>query len=276
MKTVNSVSGGKTSSYLAVHYPADYNIFSLVRIEDTKCTPKDKKLVQIVSDKIGMEFIATTESDITLHSVLQLEQKLGKEIIWVTGITFDELIRQKKYLPNMMKRFCTTYLKLEPIFHYCQNNIDLIVRMSLGIRYDEIERSLDAKTGKQKKDTPFKHIVGTNPNGTNKWAFTQWRETVYPLIYSRITHYEIKQWADKSGIIFPQDSNCVGCFWKRLQQLRKNWDDEPEKMQWFADQEIGKRKWKKEANYTNIKKLGLEAEFNFGTGSGCQAGFCTD
>ena len=26
MITVNSVSGGKTSSYLAKHYPADYNI----------------------------------------------------------------------------------------------------------------------------------------------------------------------------------------------------------------------------------------------------------
>ena len=28
--TVNSVSGGKTSAYIAVHYPADYDVFSLV------------------------------------------------------------------------------------------------------------------------------------------------------------------------------------------------------------------------------------------------------
>jgi len=54
MKTINSLSGGKTSSYLAVHYPADYNIFSLVRIEDKRCTQKDLKLVQLISDKIGM------------------------------------------------------------------------------------------------------------------------------------------------------------------------------------------------------------------------------
>lgn len=276
MKTVNSVSGGKTSSYLAVHYPADYNIFSLVRIEDTKCTPKDKKLAQIVSDKIGMEFIATAESDITLNSVLQLEQKLGKEIIWVTGITFDELIRQRKYLPNLMARFCTSFLKIEPIFNYCQKNIGDMVYMNLGIRYDEKERGFDEKTGRKKPDKPFKHIISINENGTNKWAEKQWRITQYPLILNRITHYDIKCWADNSGIIFPLDSNCVGCFHKQLQQLRKNWDDEPEKMQWFADQEIGKRKWKKEANYTNIKKLGLEPEFNFGTGSGCQAGFCTD
>jgi len=33
MKTVNSISGGKTSAYLAKHYPADIELFSLVRIE---------------------------------------------------------------------------------------------------------------------------------------------------------------------------------------------------------------------------------------------------
>lgn len=36
MITVNSLSGGKTSSYLAIHYPADINIFSLVTIEATQ------------------------------------------------------------------------------------------------------------------------------------------------------------------------------------------------------------------------------------------------
>jgi hypothetical protein len=63
MKTVNSISGGKTSSYLAVNYPADYNLFSLVSVEDRKLTPIDKKFVQIISDKIGKEFIGTVEKD---------------------------------------------------------------------------------------------------------------------------------------------------------------------------------------------------------------------
>ena len=34
MKTVNSLSGGKTSSYIAIHYPADYNVFALVHSDD--------------------------------------------------------------------------------------------------------------------------------------------------------------------------------------------------------------------------------------------------
>ena len=31
MKTVNSLSGGKSSSYIALNYLADYNVFSLVK-----------------------------------------------------------------------------------------------------------------------------------------------------------------------------------------------------------------------------------------------------
>ena len=82
MITVNSLSGGKTSSYMAVHYPADINIFSLVRLEDPTCSPRDKSLIKKVSDKIGMDFIATAEDDRTLVAMFDLEQLLGKEIIW--------------------------------------------------------------------------------------------------------------------------------------------------------------------------------------------------
>jgi diphthamide synthase (EF-2-diphthine--ammonia ligase) len=32
--TINSLSGGKTSSYLAVHYPADIEVFAVVCIDD--------------------------------------------------------------------------------------------------------------------------------------------------------------------------------------------------------------------------------------------------
>lgn len=95
------------------------------------------------------------------------------------------------------------------------------------------------------------------------------------MIDDKITHYPIYKWAQTSGISFPEDSNCVGCFWKPVQQLRKNWDNEPNKMQWFADQEKNAQ-WKKEMSFEQIKKVGLQQDFFFGTGSGCQAGFCTD
>lgn len=277
MKSVNSLSGGKTSSYMAVHYPADYNVFSLVRIDAEYCKPKDESIVKYVSNKIGMDFIATAESDITLYAMRDLEQLLGKEITWVTGKSFDEVIAHRKALPNLMMRFCTTDMKMQPIFDWWINNFaPELIWMSLGIRYDEKERGFDKK-GNKKLDKPFKHIIGKHDNGNNKWTETKWRSTTYPLVSYKITNYHVREWAKSTNLVFPKDSNCVGCFWKPLQQLRKNWEDEPLKMRWFSEMEQKRnRTFKKEMTFEDIKKIGLQQDFHFGTGSGCQAGFCTD
>lgn len=269
MKTIHSLSGGKTSSYMAVHYPADFNVFALVTLDDVKCKPLDQGIVKYASDKLGCDFIATAETDSTLYAMRDLEQLLGREIIWVKGISFDGLNQSKKVLPNMMWRFCTTEMKLRPIFEWWHENINEKVKMGIGFRYDEKERA-------ERLSETFKMITGKR--GTlNKWEDIEWREGWFPLIEDRLTHYPIYQWAEKSGISFPADSNCVGCFWKPVQQLRKNWDNEPNKMQWFSDQEkLKNATWKKEMSFEEIKRVGLQTDFFFGTGSGCQAGYCTD
>ena len=89
MKTVNSLSGGKTSSYIAANYPADYNVFSLVRIEDEKSKFPDKKIRQEVEDRIQAPFIATAEDDMIIYTMLDLEQHIGSKIDWVTGTDRD-------------------------------------------------------------------------------------------------------------------------------------------------------------------------------------------
>jgi len=106
MKTVNSLSGGKTSSYIAANYPADYNVFALVRTDDKNCIYPDAKVRQIVSDKIGKEFIGTTEQDNIIKIMLDLEQFIGSEIIWLTGVTFDDVVLKKGgWLPNVLHRY---------------------------------------------------------------------------------------------------------------------------------------------------------------------------
>jgi len=272
MDTVNSISGGKTSSYMAYHYPADYTVFSLVRIEAEYCKPKDKSIVKFVSDKLGMDFIATAESDKTLYVVRDLEQMLGKEIIWLTGYTFEQVNRKAtggKGLPNQQWRFCTTEMKMRPIWDWWFKNIGEKVKMGIGFRYDERERS-------GRLSNEFKGIVGKSKKGNrNKWETLEWREGYFPLIENKINHFHVTKWANTTTLNFPLDSNCVGCFHKPIQQLRKNWDLEPEKMKWFAEQEIYST-WKKEGTYLDFLKIGLQQEFIFGTGSGCNAGFCTD
>lgn len=287
MKTVNSLSGGKTSSYLAVHFPSDYNIFSLVCIDDQNCKPSDKKIIQAVNDKFEKygylkkygEFIATAEDDKILKVMFDLEQLLGKEIIWVRHQSLDWWIDKKGMLMNMNMRYCTTETKIIPICEWVVNELMIKddmqpVFMNQGIRWDESER---AKKGKD-REYRNKIITGKSKNGNrNKWTEFFWAVANYPLINYRIIHPQIQEYWRNKEIIFPEDSNCVGCFWKDIQQLRKNWDSQPKKMEWFSNQE--KRKghfFKPNIDYDQIKNVGLQSEFNFGTGSGCQAGFCTD
>lgn len=287
MKTINSLSGGKTSSYMAVHYPADYNIFSLVCIDEQKCKPSDGKLVQLVNERFEKygylqkygEFIATAEDDKILKVMFDLEQLIGKEIIWVRHQSLDWWIKKKKMLFNMTMRYCTTETKIIPICEFVVNNImpyndNQPVFMNQGIRFDEMDRQ---KIGKN-REYYNKIITGKSKNEKqNKWTEFFWAVANYPLINDRIHHTVVKKyWEDKS-IDFPLDSNCIGCFWKDVQQLRKNWDDHTNKMEWFSNQEkINNHFFKPNIDYYQIKKIGIQQEFNFGTGSGCQAGFCTD
>ena len=284
MITINSLSGGKTSSYLAVHYPADYNIFSLVCINDINSKPNDKILVQKVNDKLEKygyiekygEFIATAEDDKIINVMFDLEQMIGQEICWIRGDDFGTVNKKHgKLVPNMERRYCTSDMKMYPMAYFVYNNIMpkyemMPVFSNVGFRYDEENRA------KKEREIKSKIIVGKR--GTrNRWEEIFWGVANYPLIYDKITHYHVQKFWSSQKIHFAEDSNCVGCFWKDVQQLRKNFDNHPAKMEWFATQEReSKYNYKSKTTYDNIKKIGLQGEFNFGTGSGCNAGFCTD
>ena len=234
MKTITSVSGGKTSSYMALHYPTDYNIFALVRIEDKRCKPKDKRLIQYVEDKIQKPFIATAESDLTLYVLQQLEQDLGKEIIWVTGKTFEQLIYDERRinprLPNRRMRFCTELLKMYPIFWWCYlylfENEDDFVSMNIGYRVDEPRRVAN-------NEYKFCKSCNTYGEKQNNWKTIEWRESKMPLRKDGIDNLMIKSFfVGKPEYKFPKESNCVWCFNKTEPTLKNQFITEPDKMRW--------------------------------------------
>jgi hypothetical protein len=179
----------------------------------------------------------------------------------------------------MAMRYCTTDMKIKPIAEWVYNNIGKTecgdfqpVFSNIGIRYDEEHR---AKIGNERK-LNTKIVIGKR-GSQNKWKNFHWGIANYPLVNNKIHHYQIRKFWETKHLIFPEDSNCVGCFWKDVQQLRKNWDNNNSKMQWFADQESNsKYNYKSNMTYEQIKRIGLQQDFFFGTGSGCQAGFCTD
>ncbi|QEL01559.1 hypothetical protein FKG96_12330 [Olivibacter sp. LS-1] len=300
MLTVNSISGGGTSGYIYANYPADIDVFALCCIEDRNAgRDLDKKLVQMANDRLQKycshwpEFVATSEDPIILKTIFDLEQMVGREIIWVRGMGWETMLRIKRAIPNMDKRFCTTIMKMQAIFELLYMHFELPVKMRLGYRWDEMERANRLRETfkmsthceiyddpEELKNPVMRKALTKHPKGfyyMHRWKDVLWRIGEFPLIEDKIIHYHIKEyWKDK-GIPFPVDSNCQNCFWKDPQQLRKNFEANPPIMYWAAIQEeVMGNTFKEDNSLLEIRNMGIQLDFFFGTGSGCKAGFCTD
>jgi hypothetical protein len=280
MTTVNSLSGGKTSSYIAATYPADVEIFSLVRTDDKTCLFPDAKIRQLVSDKIGQEFVGTLEQDEIIYTMLDLEQYIGREITWVTGPTFDEVIRnhsttKNKYLPNVMQRFCTTDMKINPIKNWCYENTELPVEMRIGFRANELSRAVRMIEKRREDGYEWdKFSVSKSDNGRNKWREMPYRVTKFPLIDDKIFKDKIEEyWKDKP-VRFAYMNNCVGCFHRSEILLKHMSDKEPSKFEWFVNQETDKAKFKKEISYRRIKDYKSQFQLFDSDFNECDSGYC--
>ena len=290
MKTVNNVSGGRTSAYIAANYPSDYNLFALVRTNDKKCMYPDKKIRQIVSDKINTDFIGTLEDDKIIHTMLDMEQFIGSKIDWVTSkYTFDEIIEHKKTMPNVSQRFCTSMLKIEPMQYWWFKNFKEAIETRIGFRANEEKRA--KKTLSNLNENGYvtaKLIVGKHKNGNNKWKDFNWQKPTFPLIQDKIFRDDVEEFWKNKPVRFSPINNCVGCFHQNLILLRKRFDWHPNKMQWFSDQEKksqnyrpkigGKRsqytKWKSNYLYEDIKNHKLQLNLFESDFNECDSGHC--
>lgn len=279
LKTVNSLSGGKTSSYVAANYKADYNVFSLVRTDDKRCMFPDAKIRQQVSDRIGKEFIGTLEEDMIIYTMLDLEQYIGSKIDWVSGKTFDDAIiktkKGTKYLPNKVARYCTTELKTMPILHWVYEVVKEPVIMRFGYRANEMSR---AKTMLEKTDeegfTKVKATFTKLKDGRQSWGTYRYNKPEFPLITDNIYKDNIEEfWKDKP-VRFAYMNNCVGCHWRSPLLLKKMSEKHPNKMQWFAEQETSKSKWRSDIMYKDIMKWNTQTELFDEDFGDCDSGYC--
>jgi hypothetical protein len=242
--TCNSVSGGKSSAYIAANYPSDIEIFALVCADDPALAHPDKKLMQMANDRLKKysdrwgEFIGTTEDPTIIKTIFELEQHIGREIIWVRGESFDDLIKRKSMIPNKLTRFCTQEMKLKPIFEYfyLYHNLDPVpietpkfskerpfwcnnpVEMKIGYRADEAERC-DRFTNEFKIAT---QCATYGKRQMRNAIFRNWRTGRFPLVEEAKNVFHIKRYWQGRGVEFAEESNCNNCFWKpwqRLQQL---------------------------------------------------------
>jgi hypothetical protein len=279
MKTVNSISGGKTSAYIAKHFPADINIFSLVRIEDTDnlwMKGKDEQTRQLISDRLGKEFIGTAEMDEIIYTILDLEQFIGQEIKMITGNTFEEVIKRNyNYLPNKMTRYCTVEMKLKPIFNYLKENTELPVEMRIGFRPNEIKRAEGVLARAEPNGIEYFDTIVGKAGTRNKWGKVPYRMCKFPLIDNNISKDTIySYWQDKP-VRFAYRNNCVGCVNRQPLMISHMASKDLDKVKWFEKQEIktGNR-FLSDVSFTKILNFGTQATFFDDDFNECDSGFC--
>jgi hypothetical protein len=287
MKTINSISGGMTSAYIAAHYPADFNQFALVRTNDISCKFPDEKIRQVVSDRIDKEFIGTLENDMIIYTILDLEQFIGKKIHWLSGEAFEDIIKKRKALPNVHQRFCTSEMKISPMKKFWYESINEPTETRIGFRANEQGRAKSMLERCRENGFMYeKFIVGKSDNGRNKWKELKWQKPRFPLIESGTFKDEIEFfWKDKP-VRFAWKNNCVGCFHNNCMLLKHTSNRDPIKYEWFAkmEREMSKNIINKDSNfgkflsngmtYDEIKNHKLQLDLFDNDFNECDSGYC--
>lgn len=230
----------------------------------------------MVEDRIQKPFIATAEDDMIIHTMLDLEQHIGREITWVSGKTFEETIDFKGgYLPNKIARFCTTELKTIPIAEWLHENIKEDRIMRFGYRANETKRAKSMIEGLGEDGFSTVKIIVGRKNNRNKWEDVKYIRPEFPLIEDNIYKDTIELfWQDKD-VRFAEMNNCVGCWWRGEVLLNKMSRLHPEKMNWFSEMEESRKgTFKTGISYKQIIAHKMQVELDFEDFSSCDTGYC--
>lgn len=279
MHKTTSISGGKTSAFVAANFPTEHNWFALVSTNDPSCKFKDDAMAHFVKQKTGKDIIGTLEMDEIIYTIMDLEQFTGRAIDVVVGNTFEKVIENASgYLPNVVKRFCTSEMKLRPLFEHWQHNFDDPIEVQIGFRANERRRAenMMAKTNEYGLTT-FRTQNGHLPDGRKRWHEVAWQKPVFPLIEHNIFKDQIEKFWQGKKVRFARMNNCVGCFHRNPILLRQMAEHEPTKMNWFAKQERKSKKgrWRKDMTYDDIMKHKLQLALDVDEWvDDCDAGTC--
>jgi hypothetical protein len=299
--TINSISGGRSSAYMAYHNRADLNIFSIVSTDDPRCRIIDPAILTYVWDKCGTDLVyATLESDDTIKSVMELEQFMGEEIFFTYGNSLDSIIADRKYLPNQRSRFCTVEMKLKPIFDFLhlkartshnyydseaygrledyyrsltdEDRKSPYYRVNIGYRVDDYERI-------ETFSESHKHVVGIHDKGRNvgqrRWEEVNWRVGNFP-IFNKTQQEVIDFWKGKE-MSFPEFNNCEFCFHRSPAALKKQLVSKPRKaVFWKKQEEIMGASFHKDYTLEEIEKLEFSQDIDYTAENSCNSGGCTD
>ncbi|HAA11011.1 MAG TPA: hypothetical protein DCE41_04655 [Cytophagales bacterium] len=273
---------------MAAHFPADVEIFAMICAKNLnrEYWRENPDQLKYARDKLAKTWVHKNEVDLfygtvedpsIVRTMMDLEQHLGREIIWVRGIDYGKLITQRRYIPNKTVRVCTQELKIRPIVEYLWMRDLIPCRMRVGFRYDEQERSWDMNNSFDLiRVANFRKTVTGKKQWLHEHEIIEFREPEHPLIKSQVRKVHVNEYWEGRQVNFAQDSNCQICPLKRAQQLRHNFDRHPDILQWaHMHEQIRDARWMTEISMKGIMQSGKQLDFFDGNGVGCTGGFCT-
>jgi 3'-phosphoadenosine 5'-phosphosulfate sulfotransferase (PAPS reductase)/FAD synthetase len=146
--------------------------------------------------------------------------EVGHNSASLNGEPFDQLILQKKYLPNPVTRFCTIELKIRVMRDFARSlGWDHWTNI-VGLRADEPARVIDA--------------MARNDAGKERWT------NVCPLHTARVTKADVLAfWAAQPFDLQLRDheGNCDLCFLKGQNKLLRILRDRPDLGDWWIAKE---------------------------------------
>ena len=194
-------------------------------------------------DDICVVFANTgAESEATLRFVDRFAKELEVNIAWVefdwdaphrtrivdfetasrAGEPYAKLIDRKGFVPNVTLRFCTSYLKREPIAAFARHFIGWKAWHSvIGLRADERKRVL-------------KMLARNCGSATGEWA-------ALPMNDANVSEAKVQEfWAkQKFDLELAQgEGNCTFCFLKGKKKLLYLMRKFPQQAQWWLAQEM--------------------------------------
>ena len=159
--------------------------------------------------------------------------------------------------------------------HWMYDVIKEPVRMRFGYRANETNR---AKKMLEKTDkegfTTVKATFAKLADGRNSWQTVRYCKPDFPLIDDNIHKDKIEMFWQFKGVRFAYMNNCVGCFWRSPLLLKHLQDKNPNKLQWFADQETDNATWRSDCRYQDILKWKKQLQLFDDDFNECDSGNC--
>lgn len=234
---INSVSGGKSSGLMYDRYPADFNVFALVLSGHPTNRFQDRGIYREVQNRIPWAE-GSMELEVTVRAMLDLEQKVGREIAWVAShYTYEQLIggatlipgyrSGSMALPNSRQRFCTEHLKVSPIHEWVYlQGFENPPLMNIGLRADEGSRVKRQDKGCKLNRSEIALSCEVDSR-KHRWTEQYWREVQYPLYRDGICQRHAWEWMKDIGIEFPDVSNCAYCMFHSVEEHRRQYEKHP-------------------------------------------------